>query len=96
MASLEIGIKPDAGAPAFVRVSAETEVVQVGPGERDLSKAKPARVTDLALGDRVLASFVSGMPEARRIVLITATDIARRNEDERLDWQRRGVTGTVH
>jgi hypothetical protein len=95
MASLEIGIKPDNGAAVFFKISTETEVVQVAPGERDLSKAKPVRVTDLALSDRVLVSFVAGMKEARRIVLISATDIAQRNEAERLDWKVRGVSGIV-
>jgi hypothetical protein len=95
MASLEIGLKPDSGAPVFFKISTETEVVQVAPGERDLSKSKPVRVTDLAISDRVLVSFLAGMTEARRIVLISATDIAKRNEAERLDWQRRGVSGIV-
>src|SRR5258706_5465164 len=74
MASLEIGIKPDDGAARFFKVSTETEVVQVAPGERDLSKAKPVRVTDLALSDRLLVSFVAGMTEGHRIVLVSAND----------------------
>jgi hypothetical protein len=95
MTSLEIGIKPDGGALVFFKISTATEVVQVAPGERDLTKAKPVRVTDLELNDRVLVSFVAGMTEARRIVLISATDIAKRNESERLDWQKRGISGIV-
>jgi hypothetical protein len=95
MASLEIGIKPDNGAATFFKIAPETEVVQVAPGERDLSKAKPVRVTDLSLTDRVLVSFAGGMTEARRIVLISATDIEKRNEAERVDWQKRGISGTV-
>src|SRR6266852_3391001 len=35
------------------------------------------------------------MTEARRIVLITATDIAKRNQTYREDWQKRGVAGVV-
>jgi hypothetical protein len=50
---------------------------------------------DIAIGDRVLVSFVDGLSEARRIVVVAAGDIARRNEAERLDWQKRGVTGVV-
>src|SRR5260370_12504015 len=42
-----------------------------------------------------MVSFVSGMKEARRIVLISATDIEKRNETERLDWQKRGISGIV-
>jgi hypothetical protein len=95
MGSLEIGVKPDGSDPLFLKISPETEVVQVAPGERDLSKTKRVRVTDLALDDRVMVSFVSGMKEARRIVLISATDIEKRNETERLDWQKRGISGIV-
>src|SRR5690349_9489919 len=82
MSSLEIGLKPDEGGSTYFRVSPDTEVLQVQPGERDLSRAKKVRVTDLALADRVLVTFAAGMPEARRIVLISAADIAKRNEAE--------------
>src|SRR5579862_5925992 len=95
MSSLEIGLKADSGAARLFKISPQTEVVQVAPGERDLAKAKKIRVTDLALNDRVLVSFVDGMTEARRIVMISADDIEKRNEAERLDWQRRGITGIV-
>jgi len=95
MSSLEIGLKLDEGAAMFFKISPQTDVVQVAPGERDLAKAKKIRVTDLALNDRVLVSFVDGMKEARRIVMISADDIEKRNEAERLDWQKRGITGIV-
>ncbi len=93
--SLEFGMKADNGEPLFFKVGPDTQVVRVPPGERDLSKAAPAAVTDLAIGDRVLVSFVAGMAEPRRIVRISAGDIERRNEAERLDWQRRGISGIV-
>ena len=95
MSSLEIGLQPDSGAAMYFKVGSDTEIVQVEPGERNLERAKTVRVTDLSLADRVLVTFVADMPEARRIVLISATDIAKRNEAERLDWQKRGVNGTV-
>jgi hypothetical protein len=95
VSSLEIGLRLDNGDTADVAISDDTDVLQVQPGERDLSKAKKVRVTDLSLNDRVLVTFVEGMPEARRIVVISASDISKRNEAERLDWQKRGVNGTV-
>lgn len=95
VSSFEFGLQPDNGAATYFKVSPDTEVFQVEPGERDLSKAKKVRLTDLSLDDRVLVTFVAGMPEARRIVLISATDISKRNEAERLDWQKRGVNGMV-
>jgi hypothetical protein len=95
MSSLEIGLQPDDGAATYFKIWPDTEVLQVEPGERDLARAKKVRVTDLSLADRVMVTFVAGMPEARRIVLISATDISKRNEAERLDWKKRGVSGTV-
>src|SRR5205807_3855715 len=53
------------------------------------------RVTDISPGDRVLLSFVPGLKEARRIVVISAGEISQRNEAERLDWQKRGTFGIV-
>ena len=93
--ALQFTIKPDSGALQRFRVGAETQVVQVAPGERDLSGGKPVRLIDVAMGDRVLVSFVEGLPEARRIVLVSADDIAKRNETEKLDWQKRGISGIV-
>ena len=95
MASLEFGVKPDSGEPVRFHVGPETEVVSIAPGETDLHKATPAHATDLAIGDRILVSFVDGLSDARRIVLVNADDIARRNDAEKLDWQQRGISGVV-
>jgi len=95
LSSLEIGFQPDTGDAASVPVSADTDIVQIEPGERDLSHARKVRVTDLAPADRVMVTFVDGMTEARRIVVISASDISKHNEAERLDWQKRGMNGTV-
>src|SRR3981081_1082649 len=51
--SLEIGVKNDSGEAVFFTVGPKTEVVQIPPGERDLNQGKPAKVTDLARGDRI-------------------------------------------
>src|SRR6185369_5862274 len=93
--ALQLGIKPDEGDIVFVKMGPDTQVFRVPPGERDLQKAQPSKVTDIAFGDRVLVSFVDGMDEARRIVVISANEIARRNEAERQDWKKRGLSGVV-
>jgi hypothetical protein len=93
--SLELGVKADDGPTAWLKFGAETEVLLAAPGEKDLSHAQPAQVGDVSRGDRVLVSFVEGMDEARRIVVVSASAIARRNVAERLDWGKRGVTGIV-
>jgi hypothetical protein len=91
--AFEMGVKSDAGETVFFPFGIDTEVVQVAPGERDLSKASPVPVTGILPGDRVMVSFVDGMREARRIILISSRDIVTRNEAEKLDWKKRGISG---
>src|ERR1700753_715624 len=59
--SLEVGVKTDEGEVDFFSVGPDTEVVQIPPGEHDLKRGKTAKVTDLACGDRILVSFVTGL-----------------------------------
>jgi hypothetical protein len=93
--ALEIAVRTDDGQAASLKFGPDTQIVAVSPGERDLTKAKPAAVTDIVLGDRIMATYVAGLTEVRRIVLITARDIAKRNEAERQDWKTRGISGMV-
>jgi hypothetical protein len=93
--TLQFAVKPDSGPAQRFHVGPETQVLQVPPGEHDLEHGAPARLTDIERGDRVLVSFVDDLADARRIVLVSARDIAKRNETEKLDWQQRGVSGIV-
>jgi hypothetical protein len=91
----EIEIQPDNGAPVAMKVTADTIAQKVAPGVTDLKKAEPIKVTDVALGDRVLATPEPGTGNLRRIVVMSITDIAKKNEADRMDWSRRGVSGMV-
>ncbi|MEO7144870.1 MAG: hypothetical protein ABI165_15335 [Bryobacteraceae bacterium] len=93
--SSEIGIKPDAGDTVYVKFGPETVAARIAPGEKDLKKAEPIKITDIVSGDRVLVSFKPGGSEARRLLVMTAGDIAKRNEADRLDWTKRGIAGVV-
>jgi len=93
--SAEIEIKPESGDAVLVRVSGTTVVKKVAPGQTDLSKAEDIKVTDVALGDRVLVTLAPDQKEARRIIVIPANDITKRDAADRADWQKRGVAGVV-
>src|SRR5271156_2492925 len=88
-------VKPDNTDAVNVQLTPETVFQRVAPGERDLKKAAPMKMTDMALGDRVLVSFKTGTADAARILVMSATDITKRNETDRLDWNKRGITGVV-
>ena len=90
-----VEIKPDNGEAVPVAFTTETMVQRIAPGEKDLKSASPIKITDVAMGDRVLVSLAAGSNQARRIVVMSATDIAKRNEADTQDWTKRGIAGIV-
>src|SRR5262245_7257511 len=93
--SAEIRVKPDKEETVSVKLRGDTQVVKVPAGETDLKKAEPIQITGVASGDRVLVTLMPSALEARRIVVMSSSDIARRNEADRMDWNRRGLLGIV-
>lgn len=91
----EIEIKPDNGTPVAMKVTADTVAQKVAPGVTDLKKAETIKVTDVVLGDRVLATPEPGTSNLRRIVVMSISDIAKKNDADKADWTKRGVSGVV-
>lgn len=91
----QVEIKPDNGAPLDLKLTPETEAFRVAPGEKSLKNATSANVTELLVGDRVLVTFEPNTTNLRRIVIMSATDIRKRDEADRQDWNARGISGIV-
>jgi len=91
----EIEIKPDSGAPVAFKVTADTMAQRVAPGVTDLKQAQAIKVTEVALGDRVLATPEPGTSNLRRIVVMAASDIEKKNAADKADWAKRGLSGVV-
>jgi hypothetical protein len=91
----EIEIKPDNAAPVALKIGSGTIAQKIAPGEKDLKKAGAIQISEVALGDRVLVTPEPGTTDLRRIIVMAATDIAKRNDADRLDWTRRGISGMV-
>jgi hypothetical protein len=94
-----VTVKSDAGVVATITVSDATRIVRTAPGQKDLSGATPIHVQDLAIGDRVLVRATPGSAEntysAQAVIAMKQTDIAQKQQQEREDWQKRGVGGIV-
>ncbi len=90
-----IDFKPDKGEAVQLRVTQETLLQRVAPGATDLKSAQPTALTDINAGDRLLVTLKAGTTEARRVVVIAASDIKKRNDADRADWIKRGITGVV-
>lgn len=91
----EIEFKPDSTAPVVLKIGSNTIAQKIAPGEKDLKKAEPIQITEVAVGDRVLVTPEPGTSDLRRVVVMSAVDIAKRNQADSLDWTRRGVSGVV-
>jgi hypothetical protein len=91
----EIDVRPDAGDQVKVAFTADTLFQRVAPGEKNLQNAAAIKAGDLAAGDRVLVALDPLTRNARRVVVMSGNEIARRNEADRRDWVARGISGTV-
>src|SRR5471030_3385322 len=78
----EIEIKPDNAAPVSLKIGSGTIAQKIAPGEKDLKKADPIQIADVAVGDRVLVTPEPGTTDLRRSIVMAAADIAKRNRSE--------------
>ncbi len=95
----KLTLKSDAGGEASVTYTAATRCLRVPPGEKDPAKWEKISGSDLAVGDRLVArgaaGAAAGVITATTILVMTRTDVAERHQQERADWQKRGILGTV-
>lgn len=94
-----ITLTTDAGATVNVVVGDSTRMVRTAPGQKDLKDAVPAKLEDVQIGDRVLARGTAasdgGSVLAGSIIVMKAGDISAKQQQERDDWQKRGIGGVV-
>jgi hypothetical protein len=77
----------------------KTQYLKVQPGAKNLNDATPIALSDVGLGDGIVASGILSADAktipARKIILMTKADIAKKQERERDDWKKRGVAGRI-
>jgi hypothetical protein len=94
-----ITLTPDSGPEIEVTVDAATRIVRIAPGEKTLKNATPLQLQELQVGDRILvagkASDDAKSLNASSIVVMKRSDVEARKEEDRQDWQKRGLGGLV-
>lgn len=92
-------VATDGGPTVKVTVPDGTKVQQLAPGSTDIKTASPSQLSDIAVGDRVLAAVRAGTSAddftAKLIVVMKSSAIAQKNASDQQDWQRNGVGGLV-
>jgi len=92
-------LKDDHGGSVKVSLGNKASVLRVAPGQTDLKSASRIEFTEIGIGDRVLA-VGSKTPDgtevqARTLVVMNKSDLAEKEQQEKAQWQQRGVSGTV-
>ena len=94
-----ITLTPDSGADVMVTVQSNARILRIAPGEKDLKNAAPVQLQDLQVGDRVRvrgqASADGTSMAALEVIVIPHSDLQALHEQERQDWQKRGLGGLV-
>jgi hypothetical protein len=92
-------IKTDAGSLVIVTLADKTVYMRLAPGEKTLTNAAKITFPEVGEGDRVwargkVADDHKSVPAAALIVMNKA-DIAKKQEEERAEWKKRGIVGIV-
>ncbi len=92
-------IDSDDGGELTAVVKQGARMLNVEPGEKDLSHATKIEIADLQAGDRVRIRGQNS-PDGKSVVALEVIaikhlDIQAKQERERADWQKRGIGGLV-
>ncbi|HKC62463.1 MAG TPA: hypothetical protein VKB86_02445 [Pyrinomonadaceae bacterium] len=94
-----ITVKTDAGSVVTVSVNDKTTYERMPPGETDRTKATKITLTDITVGDGVYArGYVAADRKsvpAQDVIVVSQSDIAKKQDKERLEWRQRGLSGVI-
>jgi len=92
-------IREDSGVIFTINLSDKTQYKRLAPGEKSLANATNIALGDVGQGDRVLARWRAGSDQktvpAPQVVVMSKADLAKKQDQERAQWRRRGVSGIV-
>lgn len=95
----QIKVKADDSVSYTINLGDSTNYYHLPPGEKDLKKAIRIALSDVVVGDRMLARgpFTDETKSiaAKTVVVMTKADVAKKQEQDRAEWQKRGIAGTV-
>jgi hypothetical protein len=90
---------PPSSQTVTITVADGAKVLQLAVGSTDLKTATPAQLSDIAVGDRVLAAVKPGDAASSftgvRIILMKSGDIAEMQAAQQAEWRKNGVGGIV-
>jgi hypothetical protein len=94
-----VTLTTDSGSELNILVQDSTRLLRTAPGQKDLSGASAITARDLQAGDRMLVRGTTSDDGksvlALSAIVISHSDVAQKQEQDREDWKKRGVGGLV-
>lgn len=96
----KVALATDSGSTLEVTIQDSTRILRTQPGQKTLQGAAQIRLQDLKVGDRMVVAHGSMAAdgksmEATVVFIMTAADVAAKQEQEQEDWNKRGTGGLV-
>ena len=92
-------VRADNSVLSTVNIDGKTQYKRMAPGARTLAGAADITLADVGQGDRVWARWRPNTDTkttpAAQLVVMSKADLAKKQEQERAEWRRRGVSGIV-
>src|SRR5256886_2785921 len=98
-AAKQMVVRDDKSVIFTINLSDKTQYKRMAPGERTMAKATDITLADVGQGDRVWARWRAGSDQktvpTAQVVVMSKADVAKKQEQERAEWRKRGVSGIV-
>ena len=98
-AAKQIIVRLDSGVLVTVNLNDSTQYKRMALGQTTLTTATDITLADIGPGDRVWARWRTGADQktvpSAQVVVMTKADVAKKQEQDRAEWRRRGVSGIV-
>jgi hypothetical protein len=98
-AAHQIIVRADNGVIFTVNLSDKTQYKRMAPGAKTLDTATIITLAEVGQGDRVWARWRAGSDQKTvptpQLIVMSKADLAKKQEQERAEWRRRGVSGIV-
>lgn len=98
-AANQIIVRTDSGVLVTVNLSDKTQYKRMALGAKTLDTATTITLAEVGQGDRVWARWRAGSDQKTvptpQLIVMSKVDLAKKQEQDRAEWRRRGVSGIV-
>lgn len=94
----QITLKTEKNELVSFSIAEKTPLRRVQPGAKDLTGAVRIALTDIAVGDRIVARVQKAEDQrftATLVLVMAKSDLAQQRQREQEEWQKRGTTGVI-